>query len=349
MRVGFLLPSLTCGGAQRSTATLVAGLDPARFDVRGVVFHEGPIHPDIEKKITRRCPIRCGTAAAKELAGQCDVLILWGIFDPSIFHGFPGRSVFVSRTDKCDWAEKDIAFMEPLVTDRAAVSGVAARVWPDPSRVVVLYNGIDTGRCRAGRSREQVRIEWGLRPGEIAVGYVGRMSAEKNPLAAVEAVHALGPPLRAVLVGGDGSEAILARAREVIPDVIHRPWVDAVGEAYRALDCMVMASHGEGFGLSFAEAWYCACPVVATSVGILEEAEAAYGPLAVRVRIRPTPEQLAAAVLAAVAPASRTVVERARRVTREHFTEKAACRRWGDYLAGLADSKGIPAAPCRTR
>lgn len=339
MRVGFLLPWLTMGGAERSTVKLIQGLDPDRFELVGLAIHdEAEVCGPLADQVLRRCPITKGDAAKKALADQSDVLIIWGLHSYGRFlHEFHGRAVFVSRS-VCDWQAYDCRCASPWMTDRVAISAEAAKSWPDPSRVTMLHNGIDTRRCEAGRSCEQTRADWGLAPDEIALGYVGRLSDEKNPLAAVKAAQYLGKPYRAVLVG-DGPKAteILARARGILPDVIHRPHVEAIGEVYRAIDCLVMASQYEGFCNAIAEAWYCGCPVITTPVGVIPEATVAYGRLAAVVPMNPTPDDLAAAVKEAASLEFRATVKHAEAVVREHWTAEAACRRWGDYLAAMAD------------
>jgi glycosyltransferase involved in cell wall biosynthesis len=117
--------------------------------------------------------------------------------------------------------------------------------------------------------------------------------------------------------------------------VIYQPPVENVGDVYGALDCFVLASQFEGFSLALAEAWYCRCPTVATPVGATELTEE-HGPLAVSVPIHPTPEQLTAAVRQAIAPANHSVIERAAAVVAQHYTAAAMCRRWTEYLVGLA-------------
>jgi glycosyltransferase involved in cell wall biosynthesis len=265
-----------------------------------------------------------------------------------------GRVVMVGH-GHCDWTVSAIRKCLPYVTDCAAVSRHATASFPDPSRVAVIHNGIDTDRCAAVRARQELRSAWGVQPGEIAVGYVGRLSAEKNPLAAVEAAKRLrdrdresrGLKLtgigsrrhRAVLVGGGpGTPWILKRARKILRDVIHVPPVENVGDIYRAMDCFVLASPSEGFSLALAEAWHCGCPTVSTPVGATELMEE-YGPMGIQVPIGATPEQLAAAVLAAIAEPNRGIVEHAARVVTEHYTAAAMCRRWDEYLTGLRSTR----------
>jgi glycosyltransferase involved in cell wall biosynthesis len=330
IRVGFLTPTLLFGGAERWVAALANGLDPERFLVTGIgVCNPGEVFPAIAQSIS--CPILEGPQHFRDLADQSDIVVTWGLSDLSALTGYAGRVVVVSH-GHCNWTTEIVRGCLPHATDWAAVSQRARNSFPDPGKVFVLHNGIDTERCKAGRERDAVRADWGLRPEEIAVGYVGRMSPEKNPLAAVQAARHLGKPYRAVLIGDGWKQAeTLAAARKIDPTVIHQPAIDAVGEAYRAIDCMVLASPSEGFSLSLTEAWYCGCPTVSTPVGATELTEL-HGRLTEPVPVGASPEVLAAAVVRAIGPANRRVIEHAARVVSDRYTAEAMCQRWGDYL-----------------
>jgi glycosyltransferase involved in cell wall biosynthesis len=364
LRVGFLTPTLLFGGAERWVAALAVGLDPARFDVVGVAVRDRHrIFPAIGKSIRRLsgCTIREGPGSFIQLAKQCNpgVLIAWGLHDLSMLAGYGGRVVMVGH-GHCDWTVKAIRACLPYVTDCAAVSRHAAESFPDPANVAIVHNGIDVDRCDPHRTREEVRAEWGLRPGEIAVGHVGRLSAEKNPLAAMRAVQALNQEdrhsclscsagksrYRAVIVGGGIAEdRQIEAARESVPDLIYRPAVENVGDIYRALDCFVLASRSEGFSLALTEAWYCGCPTVATPVGATELQEL-HGDLYIPVPVGATPEQLAAAIRLALAAENQPLVFRVSRVVAEHYTAAAMCRRWEAYLeritAPAPAASGVP-------
>ena len=343
IRVGLLSPTLLFGGAERWVAALAAGLDSLRFDVVGVAIRDaGKLFPPIAEKVLRRCPIFQGEACFSTLAERCDVLIVWGLPNLAMLAGFRGRVVYVGH-GHCDWSVRCIRACAEYVTDWAAVSQRAADSFPDPSRVVVIHNGIDTDRCAVRQPRARMREAWGIGQNEIVVGYVGRLSAEKNPLAAVEAVRALGRPFRAVLVGdGPGRNDFVAKARHLTPNVVYQLPVENVGDVYRALDCFVLASRFEGFSLALAEAWYCSCPTVATPVGATE-LRRLHGRLYVPVSVGGGPRELARAVRVAISPENRPTVAHAAQVVADHYTAEAMCRRWSDYLESLiAADHGAP-------
>lgn len=285
------------------------------------------------------CPVYEGLKGIARLAESCDALLTWGIHDLSVLAAYKGVVVQVGQ-GHCDWTVQIVNRAIPYTTHWVAVSRNAAQSFPDPSVVTVIHNPIDVDRCRPKESRDSTRERWGLRPDELAVGYVGRIGLEKNPFANVRAVKALGRPYRAVWVGGGVyTEELLLKGHEILPDLIYQPPMENIGDAYRALDCFVLASPSEGFSLAMAEAWYCGCPMVHTPVGGTEVQEQ-FGPMGVEVPIDPTPRQVAEAVKKAVSPENQPTVLKAARVAAENFTDEAIGRRWRDYLREIFNGSG---------
>jgi glycosyltransferase involved in cell wall biosynthesis len=342
LRVGFLTPVLLLGGAERWIAALCAGLASSEgIHVTGVCTEKGEYYEPLAAKVRRVCPILEGKDNFATIAHQSDILIAWGLMDISKVDGFGGRLVWVSQ-GYCDWSRACARNAARFATDWVAVSRHAAKSHPNPSSTVIIPNQIDTDRCEPREKRDETRARWGLQPGEIAVGYVGRFAPEKNSLAAVEAVQALGKPYRAVLVG-NGSEFSSAiwtmqdtieQAHKLVPDTIYQSPVEQIGDVFRALDCFVLASPSEGFSLAMAEAWYCKCPVVSTPV-VPQEIIDEHGPMSVQVPFNPSGEQLAAAVRKATSAENRPIVEHAAQVAADCYTDAVICRRWIDYLTSL--------------
>jgi glycosyltransferase involved in cell wall biosynthesis len=138
------------------------------------------------------------------------------------------------------------------------------------------------------------------------------------------------------LVGdGPGRKFFVEKARVLVPDTVYQLPVENVGDVYRALDCFVLASRFEGFSLALAEAWYCACPTVATPVGATELTEL-HGRLYVRVPVGACARELARAVRTAISPENRVTVAHAAEVVAAHYTAEAMCRRWERYLELIA-------------
>ena len=171
----------------------------------------------------------------------------------------------------------------------------------------------------------------------------GRYSAEKNPSAAIEAVASLPKKFKAIYYGSStprDSHTIdeikqLARRRAPGRVSFHDP-VQHVGDVLAALDVFILASHREAFSLALIEAWLAGVPVVATPVGSLPELERKHGRLAIRVPMRPSGKELAAAVVRAAGDEGQEIALRAQRVAKSQFTGEAMGDRWVDYLEDVA-------------
>jgi glycosyltransferase involved in cell wall biosynthesis len=342
-------------------------LDRSRFRCAGTasLSYLGADAQEMIDAARRTGPIHLGADSLRRIAAKSDALVVWGFHCPEDLPAFPGPIVYISHGD-CSWTRQAVETWQGRATHWAAVSRAAAgafsvmrnaecemrklshsafRIQRSAFRlstdVGILYNGFDPAHCRRQQDRRATRHAWGLGEDEIALGYLGRLSSEKDCTAAARAAAALGPPYRSVLVGaGLAEEREIADCRRLDPRMIHVPYCPIVGDAYAALDCFFMTSPSEGTPRTLLEAWYCGLPVVATATGIVPEAEARFGPLTVGVPFSPTGGQLAAAVRQALSPANRAVIDRARRIAVEHYTDQAAANGWNDYWGSLFATRG---------
>ena len=88
---------------------------------------------------------------------------------------------------------------------------LARTVVPDPSRIRVLINGVDTSVYAPRPDNGALRAELGIPPDVPILGSVGRLERIKGYDVMVEAYGLLrqrwaGGPVPALVVGGDGSE-----------------------------------------------------------------------------------------------------------------------------------------------
>ena len=173
-------------------------------------------------------------------------------------------------------------------------------------------------------------------PHEIAVGFVGRISPEKNPLATSHAVRALGPGYRAIYVGKGYGEDMRPAARDLTPDAIFVPPMLQVGDALHALDCLIMASPAEGFSWALVEGLMAGLPVVATPVVVVPDLQQDHGLSLTTVPVHPTPHQRASAVREAILPANRALAQRARAVALNHYTAHTMAQRRANYLQTIS-------------
>jgi L-malate glycosyltransferase len=157
-----------------------------------------------------------------------------------------------------------------------AVSDAVAASIPRRTRkhVQVLVHGIPVAHVRAERRwRDTVREELGVAPGEVLVGTVANVTAQKAYPDLVEAAREVASRMSNVrfAVAGRGTldDEMLALAERAGLDE-RLALLGAVEDAPRfmsACDIFVLASHWEGLPLVIMEAMALGLPVVATRVG----------------------------------------------------------------------------------
>ena len=159
------------------------------------------------------------------------------------------------------------------VAERLAGSGV------DRSRIRVIRNA--WAAPGAFLARDEARARLGLGPDRKVVGWVGRVTPEKGPEVAVEALALARDDISLSFIGAGRMEAGLReRSRQL--GIEHRiRWhgvVDDAWQYFRAFDAWCLSSHTEGTPIALLEAMAAGVPVIATTVGgvpdVVSDAEA---------------------------------------------------------------------------
>lgn len=172
---------------------------------------------------------------------------------------------------------------EIVAVSRVTARDVGSLFGIPAERLTVIPNGLDHGRFHPGASapaRAAVCVPRGI-TGPFFL-YVARLEHPgKNHARLIDAFNrfksATGLPWRLVLAGGDwhGAATIreLVRASPFACDIILPGFVapSDLPDWYRAADVFVFPSLYEGFGLPPVEAMACACPVLSSASGALEE------------------------------------------------------------------------------
>ena len=370
LQVAFLTPTMGLGGAERWIVSLCrAWANRKRVDVRAVSLTAGaqtwePFCVDLEAmgvpvlgsrtlhedgpnaaRAIARLP---GAADALRAATQgVDVLIHWGVpFAADLIRlaGYRGPSISVSHGSG-QWTLDMTTQAASGSSHFAAVSVPSMRAQPQhvQDRTEVLWNGVDLDRVSVITPRDKMRSQWGVEGDDIVIGYVGRLSDEKNPMAIADAWRGLRGELdgkRVVPVWiGDGWQAAKYHAliRETVGDAGRIvPATNDVGSVLNALDVYVLASPGEGFSLGLMEAWAAGRPTVATPVGAVPELETQFGAMVCGVPVSPSPAELARAVEQAVSTEGAEIARNAQHVSLEHLTLTAMGERWATYLEKVA-------------
>ncbi len=277
VRLGLFCPCLGLGGAESWQLALIRAIDPELVAWQGAVVTDGRqlVAPKMLGPLSSRMPVGFGLNAARALAESSDVLISWSVLDyGAVFRGlhcpprvalachFPGEMPWTSAAEQ----------LLSRVTRLVAVSELAVESLPVSLRgqAKVIWNAVDGTRLNQTRTVDATRSEWGILPGVKVAGYLGRLSAEKDPDAMLRLAQEL-PDHWYVVVVGDGRE------RQAMADKVARlglsrvrlvPGTAEVGDTLAAFDSLVVPSLYESFGLTMAEGFWSGVPVVATRSGL---------------------------------------------------------------------------------
>jgi glycosyltransferase involved in cell wall biosynthesis len=165
-----------------------------------------------------------------------------------------------------------------VVAVSGALAAKAVALGADPSRVQVIYNGVDSGLFAPG-SREEARTRLDQPADTPLLLYVGNLKLAKGCVDLLEAFPALlavQPQARLVFVGAGAARATLLERANVLGCADRVQLVGAVshaalGDWFRAADLLCLPSHNEGVPNVVLEAMACGTPVVASRVGGIPE------------------------------------------------------------------------------
>ncbi|MCD9019822.1 glycosyltransferase family 4 protein [Parachryseolinea silvisoli] len=137
---------------------------------------------------------------------------------------------------------------------------------------MVIHNGVDLNKFDPTRTYPDIRQEYGVRPDEILIGYISRVTYQKNPLNFIRAMALLKNTVQnfKVLMVGDGDmkDEALALASELnLQDtIIFIKFRSDVPAILKALDIFCLPSWWEGFSIGLLEAMAMHKCVVCSSV-----------------------------------------------------------------------------------
>jgi len=351
LRVGFVLADCRSGGGVFNWfMPLAERLPSLGVSVSGLAFvgGEGQITQHAIDAISRVCPVIGKTSHDKmhkvprheeaiwAVAKNSDALVVWSLTAQQasackIAANVPVIGVSHGCSDW--WMEGCAKYVDRWV----AVSAAAAA--PAPGKCDVLPNGIDHSRLRCTESRQVVRVAAGLpQDARVAVS-IGRISKEKRLELAAAALEHM--PVVWLWLVGDGDERERARIREAAgvhaDRLVVTPARDDIGNVLASADCAVLVSQAEGYCLSAVEALAAGVPLASTPVGILPDLDRAIGaPAAEYMPLDPTPQDVAAAIQAAVAEKHWQRMAAVKGLIYREHSADAMAERWAAYLSGVA-------------
>jgi glycosyltransferase involved in cell wall biosynthesis len=244
IRIVFVIPSLTRGGAERQLLDLVRGLDRTSFEPTLVLFDSDPqpdsypIDSTVERILSLNIPaggnFRLHRAPAMLVAATRLARLLREL-RPDVLHtilpaaamvgGIASRltnvPVFIvgrrSMTDLyrrkgrfLTWLDRmPLQFASALVGNCEAITAEAAAIdHLDRGRVFTVYNGVDTGVFHQG-AEPLLRQQLGFAPDDVVFGVIANFDAPKRHIDFVRAAQQLREPWRRakfLMVGADRGE-----------------------------------------------------------------------------------------------------------------------------------------------
>jgi glycogen synthase len=151
----------------------------------------------------------------------------------------------------------------------------------EPTRVVVIPNGIDTDEYQSIEAPE-VLARHGIDPNRPYVLFVGRITRQKGLYYLLQAIPHLDPKLHVVLCAGDADTLAMQREIEEIVQELQsqRSGIIWIPKMLPRKDTIALYSHAtifccpsiyEPFGIINLEAMACGTPVVGSAVGGINE------------------------------------------------------------------------------
>jgi glycosyltransferase involved in cell wall biosynthesis len=302
MRVAFVTETYPpeVNGVATTTAQFVQGLHRRQHDVqlvrpRQAVDASGGEAPRFHEVLMRGLPIPNYPHLRMGVPSKRALVKLWSLRRPDVVHvateGPLGWSALqaarhlhiavtsdfrtnfhaYSRHYGIGWLNRPIMAYLRKFHNQAACTMVPTEALRSDlasagfQRLEVVPRGVDTERFAPSRRSEALRARWGAAPGDLVVGYVGRLAAEKNLgllLAAFREIRAALPSARLVLVG-DGPQR--AELRAACPDAVlagNRTGLD-LADHYASFDLFLFPSLTETFGNVTTEALASGVPLVA--------------------------------------------------------------------------------------
>lgn len=328
LRVGFVTPGMSCGGAERWCLTLAKHFSSAVQISGFVTGGRGALTKEAEKIATVYHPLQSEFMLAKS-----DVLIAWGWEHlTKMTENFQGRIIAVSHGEPGgDWQDKVTTAMAK--TPRVELVGVSFRsldAWPNRGTGVFIPNGVEVDRVTPRFGRAAIRQSLGIEAHQKMALFLGRLSPEKRPWLMHEMIPYLSKEWVSVICGPDMAGYNIGMAGK--ERVLCLPPVERPGDLLSAADMFVLPSETEAHPLSLTEAWMAGVPTVYCNWPFAQQIKSEWGVnLGTVVPVDLTAERLAKAV-EKINPDMLRRTNLARNIAWDHYTASAMAGRWEQIL-----------------
>ncbi len=304
IKILYVLPLGTVGGAEKFVLSLCRRHDRKRFDIIVcILFESGPVSDEMAADGYEVVKIDMANGfdlwKARRLASiirrrRIDVVNIHGQNPLAKFCSVLPRHTLVIHTDHGTTIgspvrrKSRVVFFNRLLTpyidhfiaiSKGMENSLQVRERVPPEKITLIYNGVDV-QSIAGIScdKAQKRLSLGIQPGMPVLGTVGRLVPEKQYPLLIKAVSLLkAEGIRFILlIVGDGPQR--AHVESLIETSGLSGYVRLLGQrsdVYELLDIMdlfVFSSGGEAFSITVLEAMAKSKPIVAFDVEGVNEA-----------------------------------------------------------------------------
>lgn len=135
----------------------------------------------------------------------------------------------------------------------------------------VITNGINLAKFNLNNSFKDIRKEFGIKADEILVGFIARMTAQKDPFTLLKAISKIPADnkIKFLIVGdGDSKEEVLKMANElgINSRVIFERFREDIPDILNGIDIFCLPSLWEGLPIALLEAMAMGKAIVATAI-----------------------------------------------------------------------------------
>jgi len=292
--------TINSGGVERIRFILAKYLDKTKYEQKIIcTFAGGSIVDDIEREGVEIIPIG-RFKGIFDFKQYRKVLKIINNYKPDIIHGavFEGVTmacvcgfikkvpvIIAEETSDPQNRSKKANFLLRLLclsADKVVAISVGTEEYLKKTakiplkKIHLINNGVEYPRYVTEEEIEFNNRKWGIKPGDIVIGSIGRLYDDHKKFTdIIKAISLLKnhSNIKLLIVGdGPDREMITQTAKDngILDRIILAGYQDDVSLYYQLMDIYCIASQREGFGLVAAEAMLNKLPVIATCVGGLK-------------------------------------------------------------------------------
>ncbi len=276
-----LLPALRAAGVAVELGALIVREGPvvtrrlARLEADGFPVHRFPLRPVLDP----RCLGRLRGFLAGQRASIIHTHLDYADANVKLAARWAGCRRVVTSVHNAEPGHRRpqwfylLRLLEALTPRYIAISEAVRRHLVEvervpPAKVQVIPYGLPP--APAGPERASLRQALGLDDRQPVVGFVGRLTPQKNVAWLLRALARL-PQVTGLILGDGEDRPALEQAAGALPNVRFLGHREQAADWMRAFDVLCLPSRWEGLGLVLVEAMLRRVPVVAARVGPIPE------------------------------------------------------------------------------